>query len=197
MKLSILIATVIERADRFAELYPELMAQAHINNVYNENKVQVLFLCDNKEISIGAKRQKLLEMAQGEYVVFFDDDDFPESDYISGIMDALALNPDSVGFKIKMTTNGKDEKTCCHRFKYKDWAENVDGFDYVRGITHFNPVLCSLALQVGFKDMRFGEDKDYSDRLMKLVQNEVYIDKVLFHYRYSNRTEHNKKYGIK
>jgi hypothetical protein len=30
------MATVIERADRFAELYPELSAQAHINNVYNE-----------------------------------------------------------------------------------------------------------------------------------------------------------------
>jgi hypothetical protein len=197
MKLSILIPTVIERADRFAELYPELSAQAHINNVYNENKVEVLFIRDNKEISIGKKRQQLLEMAQGEYIVFFDDDDFPEAYYISEIIDALKQNPDSVGFKIKMTTNGTHHKLCCHRFKYKNWAENIDGFDYVRGITHFNPVLRKYALQAGFKDMRFGEDKDYSDRLMQLVQNELYIDKVLFHYRYSNQTEHNKKYGIR
>jgi len=159
--------------------------------------VEVLFEEDEKQMSVGAKSQKLLERSNGKYVVRFDSDDRPKPYYVEEIIKAIESNPDCVGFKIAMTTNGEKPEICCHSLKYKVWAENVDGYNYVRNVTHFNPVKREIALQVGFKDIRFGEDKDYSDRITPLCKTEVFIDKFMFDYRYSNAMNHNEKYGIK
>lgn len=191
MTLSILICTVLERRQQFQLLL----------NEFNRQKegfdVEVLFEQDNKQISVGAKRQKLLVRSNGQYIVFFDDDDWPKPHYISDIIQALRSGPDCLGYRIRMTTNGEKVQECCHSLRYPQWAENVDGYDYVRNVTHFNVVKRSLAVQVGFKDMRFGEDKVYSDKLTRLCKTEVFIDKVMFHYRYSNRVNHKRKYGIR
>lgn len=188
--LSILICTTYDRRRLFEKLYAELDRQSM-------GAVEILFEEDGKQISVGAKRQKLLRRATGEYIVFFDSDDWPFKNYIEEILTALEHRPDCVGFLIHMTTNGKKDQTCCHSLQYKEWATNVDGYDYVRNTTHFNPVRRDLALQVGFKDMRFGEDRKYSDAVTKLCKTEVFINKKLFHYRYTTTMSHKRKYGIK
>lgn len=193
--LSILIATTRDRRELFKKLYYEFFVQT------KDLPVEVLFEEDNKEISVGAKRQKLLLRAQGEYVCSFDSDDFPYAYYTEEILKALEQKPDCVGFLIQMTTNGTRPQVCCHSLKYKEWKGDgktkIDGYDYVRNVTHFNPCRRDLALQVGFKDLRFGEDRLYSDAVTKLCKTEVFINKKLFHYRYSNKESHLKKYGFK
>lgn len=193
MILSILIPTTVDRREMFFTLHAELFRQAF---KWREH-VEILYLEDNKEISVGAKRQKLLEMAKGKYVVGFDSDDFPFSHYLDDIMLVLGSEDvDCIGFEIHMTTNGQHEQTCCHSRRYREWAKNVDGYDYVRNVTQFNPVKRELALQVGFKDMRYGEDKDYADRLTPLCKTEAFLKKKLFHYRYTKQ-DHKERYGIK
>lgn len=190
MKLSILIATTVDRRNLFVPLYCELFKQSF------GLPVEIIYLEDNKEISIGTKRQKLLEMASGEYIVFFDSDDEPMPYYVSEILQAIETNPDCVGLKISMTTNGVNPQTCFHSRNYPTWYSAFP-FHY-RNVTHFNPVKRELALQVGFKDMRFGEDKEYADRLTPLCNTEVFIDKPIFHYKFINNIQsHNQKYGIK
>lgn len=193
MILSILICTTYDRRRLFEKLYAELQRQRS----ECQEPVEILFEEDGKQISVGAKRQKLLRRATGEYIVFFDSDDYPFQCYLSSILEALKSKPDCVGFLIHMTTNGKKDQTCCHSLQYPVWANNVDGYDYVRNVTHFNPVLREKALQVGFKDMRFGEDRKYSDAVTKLCKTEVFLDKKLFHYRYTTIMSHKRKYGIK
>lgn len=188
---SILIATTVDRRELFKKLYYEFFVQT------KDLPVEVLHEEDNKEMSIGAKRQKLLLRAKGEYIAFFDSDDWPSANYVSEILKALEKKPDCVGMLIYMTTNGKKPQVCCHSLKYKVWKENVDGYDYVRNVTHFNPVRKDFALRVGFQDMRFGEDRLYSDAVTQLCKTEVFVNKKLFHYRYSNVMKHNIKYGIK
>jgi hypothetical protein len=188
--LSILIATTIDRREMFKKLYYELFVQT------KDLPVEIKFEEDNYEISVGAKRQKLLLRAQGDYIAYFDSDDWPFEFYVSEILKALEKKPDCVGLLIHMTTNGKKPQVCCHSLKYKEWKERVDGYDYVRNVTHFNPVRRDLALQVGFNNIRFGEDRVYSDALTKLCKTEVFINKKLFHYRYSNIIPHRKKYGF-
>jgi hypothetical protein len=155
--------------------------------------VELVFEEDDKELSIGAKRQKLLERARGKYIVYFDSDDYPKPNYISKIMAALADGPDCIGFKIQMTTNGQKPETCIHSLRNPEWA--FKNGEYLRNVTHFNPVKKDLALQVGFPDLRFGEDKVYSDAVSKLCEKEIFIDDFLFDYRYSTKEEHGKKYG--
>lgn len=195
MILSILVCTVLERIKQFKELREEFERQI------GDLPVEFLYEQDNKQISVGAKRQKLLNRSKGHYIVFFDDDDWPEPYYVAMIIDALKTYPDCLGYPIRMTTNMGREQMCCHSLRYPVWKENVDGYDYVRNITHFNVVRRDQAILIGFQDKRFGEDRIYSDalteRLLKYGMIEEFIPHVMFHYRYSSRVPHKKKYGIR
>lgn len=191
MKLSILICTTIDRRHLFEPLYFELQNQS-LNK-----PVEVLYIEDNKEISVGLKRQRLLEKATGEYIVYFDSDDQPAPFYVEKILEALESGPDCVGIEIQMTTNGLKPQSCCHSLRFPIWEDNVGGYDYVRNVTHFNPVKRELALKVGFSDIRFGEDKEYSDKLTPLCKTEVFIDVPIFHYRYTTHENFLEKYGFK
>lgn len=196
MILSILIATTEERTEMFELLLSEFNKQIRLLDA--KHKIEILSKKDNKEMTIGAKRQWLLENASGKWIVFFDDDDKPYDWYCKNILDAIHDNPhiDCIGMNIYMTTDGKRPQKCCHSLKYENWKENVDGWDYVRNITHFNPVLREKAIQIGFEDIRFGEDKIYSDRISKILKSEKYIIEPMFHYRYTTHTPHLKKYGF-
>lgn len=201
IKLSILIASIIERNDYLARNLYRFDKQIKENGF--EDVVELVVIVDNKEMSIGKKRQSLLEKSKGEWVVFFDDDDKPSENYIRLIMEAIMSDPDAdcCGINGVMTTNGSNLQTWVHRLGMTwigDGRKKLrSGFDYERNIIHFNPVKREKALAAGFKDMRFGEDKDYSDRLNKLLKKEVFIAEPLFHYQYSNAIPHKQKYGIK
>lgn len=190
MKLSILIGTVKERQEMFDKL------KSHIDKQISgrSQSVELIFISDNKEISIGAKRQMLLELAKGDYVVFIDDDDWVSDTYVTDILSAITTKPDCVGFDILCTTNGIDEQLARASMQYK-WADNVDGFRYVRRTYHKTPVKRSIALAAGFEDIRYGEDFKYSVRLK--VHTEVLIPKILYYYRYTTDLTHNQRYGIR
>jgi cellulose synthase/poly-beta-1,6-N-acetylglucosamine synthase-like glycosyltransferase len=194
--LSILIATTTQRVQKFTGGVSGIM-----DHFVREHWdcLEVVVATDSRDISVGAKRQLLLEAAEGEWIVFFDDDDNPYISYADDIIRAIQANPDAdcIGFPIDMVTNGANPQRCCHSFRYKAWADNRDGWDYVRTITHFNPVRRSAALKAGFKDMRFGEDQDYSMRLMQHLNREAYIPYPLFLYQYSTQEPHEQKYGIR
>lgn len=192
MILSILICTVYERASKFKILFDYLKKQ----NVFTD--VEILFEVDNKEISVGAKRQKLLERSKGKFIVFVDDDDWVNETYIKDIRTAILENPeiDCIGSIEECLMNGV-RKMACHSNKYSDWADRKDGYDYVRTIYHKDPVKRELALKCGgFKDWRFSEDHDFSKRLKPLLKKEFFINKIMQIYRYTQEP-HNKKYGIK
>ena len=193
MTLSILIPTIEERETSFNELVEELGKQINENGYSRE--IEIVSKSDSKEISIGKKRQQLLEVAKGDYVCQIDDDDFPYDCYIKEIMNALKQSPDCVGFLVHVTQNGGNPQTACYSLKYKKWEQKRDGFFYVRNVNVWNPVRRELALKVGFKDLRVLEDKDYADRLTPLCKTEVFIDKKLIHYRYSDQTPPIEKYG--
>lgn len=188
-KLSILICTVVGREEKFDKLYNELFLQSN-------NEVEILFEKDNKQISVGAKRQKLLERATGKFIVFIDDDDWISENYIKNILNVInsEYNLDCIGFKIEC--KGTKGVTAAASNKYSVWADNYDGYDYVRTIYHKNPVRRTHAALVGFKDMRFGEDHDYSVRLKAsgFLQNEIFIDEVMYYYNFTYENPETK-YG--
>lgn len=188
MKLSILIATIESRKD----LYNNLLM--HINNQKTDD-VEIISACDNKEISIGAKRQALLRMAAGDYVSFVDDDDMISSNYIKNILKAIETNPDCIGFLINCS--GTSGVTASASNQWLTWGDKVGGFDYVRTIYHKNPIKRSIALQVGYKDLRFAEDHDYSLRLKQsgLLKSEEFINEVMYEYRFKYE-DPKTKYGM-
>jgi glycosyltransferase involved in cell wall biosynthesis len=178
MKLSILICTIPKRKDLFDRLMLELRAQV------GDEQIEILW--DDGEGTIGAKRQRLLERATGNYVAFIDDDDWISRDYIRSIMYGIESKPDAVGFMGWITTNGKYQtnfkisKDC----EYKTTSEGHERFN-----NHLSPVKRSIALQIGYKDMNYGEDYDYAVRLKEsgLIKTERFISKHLYFYRYVSR----------
>jgi len=180
MILSILICTIPKRRDMFDRLLFDIRSQV------SRSGVDIEILADNGPESVGFKRQKLIEAAQGDYVCFVDDDDNISATYISSILTALSTGPDVVGFCGIITTNGRHAK----RFKISKLCnyEEKRGV-YYRYNNHLSPVKRSIAVQVGYKDMSHGEDFDYATRLQPLVKTEVFIDQNLYYYRYvTNKT---------
>lgn len=187
--LTIAIPTIVTRTPAFARLHAHLAKQA-------EGKpVEIISECDNKEISIGKKRQNLLERATGEYVVYIDDDDAVSDDYVDSILAALSTCPDCVGFLIRCTSNGKNPRMAKASLKYRMWDDNVDGFSHVRSPYQKTPIRRDLALKAGFPDLRYAEDREFSKRVVPLLATEVFVDRVLYFYQF-RQENFQRKYGF-
>jgi len=200
MILSILICTIESRKEQFDKLVSKLIDQEDEAFKKYRYHVEIINICDNKEMSVGLKRQFLLEQSIGKYVVFIDDDDDIPDYYIDRILDAIFnYHPSSIGFKIECDMEGKKE-TAIASNRYDDWCENKDGFKYCRTPYHKTPIKREIALQIGYKDMRFGEDYDYSKRLKESglisATKEYFINEVMYLYNYKFE-DPKTKYGIK
>jgi glycosyltransferase involved in cell wall biosynthesis len=192
--LTIMIPTTIDRRPLFKALTMELWRQIFEGDYHNV--VNIVFEEDDKQISVGLKRQHLLEGADGEFIVGFDSDDYPAPNYISEIVDALINNPDTdhVGFIEDCDINGQKSKSI-FSIKHKSWDEQEPGYDQVRCANPKSVIRRSKALQVGYQDMRFGEDRIFSEVVTPLLTSEVFIEKPLYFYRHDS-TENSDRYGF-
>jgi hypothetical protein len=177
--LAILIPTLREREAMTVALCDNLITQIQDRNV------KIVIDYTGREMTIGAKRQMMLEKITSDYIAFIDDDDEVSANYIQLIYDAIQSEPDVIGMRGWMTTNGTNRENWIIRTKY-DWKTNVDGFRYVRYPNHLSPIKTELALEAGFPDLRHGEDYEYSMRLKAKgnLKNEVFIDEELYHYKF-------------
>lgn len=180
-KLSILIPTITEREEQYDSLYSELIMQ-----IGNNIDIEICPLKDNREMSIGEKRNKLLEMAKGEYVAFVDDDDAVSENYIALLLQAVESGCDCASLKGVYYVDGVKDGVFEHSLKYDKW-ETVDGeIKYLRFPNHLNCIKSSIAKQFKFPEKNFSEDFDWSTELHKsgLLKTEHYIDEVIYYYRF-------------
>lgn len=187
-KLSILICTLDNRKHFYDRLINILRRQLYMENLCGQ--VEILSECDNGEISIGQKRNKLLEKSSGLYICFIDDDDLVSDDYVKSILNSIDKNnPDVIGIHLLMTTNGDNEERTYHSIKYKTWYHEVDPdrpgkLRYFRNPNHLNPVKREYAIQVRFPNTNNGEDRVYSQNLLKFLKTEEYIEHPIYFYEY-------------
>jgi cellulose synthase/poly-beta-1,6-N-acetylglucosamine synthase-like glycosyltransferase len=141
--LSILICSLFERELFLSTLYEEFKKQI-TNEMAN---VEVVVLITDKTISIGEKRNWLLNKANGEYLCFFDDDDMPTPNYIKLLIKALESKRDCCSLKGIITFDGQNPEVFEHSIKYKEWktTTNDNASRY-------------------FKEMNFGK---YAQKMMK------------------------------
>lgn len=194
MLLSILIPTVNDRAEQFHQLLTFIQGQIHDHHLLDV--VEVKHLKDNKEMTIGEKRNKLYRMAEGEYSWQLDDDDWIHYEAIPLIIDALRDEPDCVGFKELCIFDGRRVESSNFSMHYPGWLDNYDGFNHVRTPFFKTPIKTRLCLQSPAPHIRFGEDHEFSKMIKPLLKKEAYIDEFVYIYRH-NATPHNQRYGIK
>lgn len=181
MKLSILIPSVPSRFFQSTELFLRLQKMA-------EGKpVEVLMLTDNKQRSVGMKRQALLEAARGDYVAFVDDDDGIEPCYIDALLEGIVRDPDVVTFKQQATVNGEVgfvDFSVMHK-RDEPWRP---GETVKRRPWHPCAWKREIALKGVFTDKMFGEDVDWLNQVIRYARTESHIPRVLHHYRYNENT---------
>ena len=176
-KLSILIATIPFR---------ELQLQELIENLHSQGGDVEILVDGNMGYNVGRKRNLLLERATGEYIVFVDDDDEVSEDYIPLILGAIKSKPDCVGTSGIITINGDTGHQWHISRRFKKWYEK-DGV-YFRTPNHISPVRRDIALKAKFKEIAFGEDFDYSMRILHLLKTEVVIKENIYTYNYVEKS---------
>ena len=166
--------------------------------------VEVVLLIDDKQMTIGQKRQMLYESASGKYSFQIDSDDLIADNAIELILKAIDENPDVdvISFCEKCLINGVEYKS---RFsnEYADWEGEgnellSDGFHFHRTIFYKCVIKTELAKQVPFKPIRFGEDHEFAKDLKPLIQTERHIPEQLYHYIHNSKPQDfNERYGFK
>jgi glycosyltransferase involved in cell wall biosynthesis len=193
IKLTILVLTIPNRIKYF---YPRLMKQL-IEQTKNRSDVELLSLFDNKKRSIGAKRQAILDLVQGEYCVFIDDDDRIADDYVEEIMKSLYENPncDCVVFNNLTSINNNPPILCMYgiEFEYGYLDNNNHQLGWRGKPAHTMVYKSSIAKAHRYTDMGSGEDVDWVKRAHLDIKHQVRIDKILYYYdaNYETTSESN------
>jgi transcriptional regulator CtsR len=177
IKLSILICSVngSGRDENLTKLIHELNNQICSN--YAENIVELLIEKDSGEISVGEKRNTLIEKSKGEYVCFIDDDDFISENYLNLILQNL--NKDILMIRINHLIDGVKVKP----IQTSLYIDCLETNDVIFKTNHFHlcPHKREKAKRIKFQEVNFAEDMDYSQRLVQHIENydsindEIYI----------------------
>lgn len=224
--LSILIPTVYGREKEFATLHSKICPislygfidqdgysistasfyqSESINDpvVYSNNplpyNVEILSIRDNKEMSIGEKRELLYRQAAGDYSWQIDDDDSISDNAIKLILEAIKQNPDCITFEEYCLMNGVEYKSN-HSLAYAKWegdgsAELEDGFHFHRTPFMKSVIKTEIAKLVPVPHCRFGEDNMWADELQKHLKTEIHIPSQLYRYIHTS-SDFNERYGF-
>lgn len=183
MDISILIPTMRQRERLFRQVLAEVERQIRETP---EIRVEVLWESDNGEMTLGQKRNVLMDRCNGKYHCFIDDDDVIAPDFLKTFVPMIQsdIDYDCASFVGAHYKKGKFNKLFHHSLEYSKWDELPDRF--IRTISPMNMIKTSIVRQVRYKDIRNTEDHEFSVRLMDsgLLKTEFKINpnRPIYHY---------------
>ncbi|MCV2355933.1 glycosyltransferase [Paucibacter sp. B2R-40] len=174
-KWSILVPTLPARRELRKRLLAILEPQ-----VARFPDVELLVLEDNRSRQYGPKLQAMIDIAQGEYVNFVDDDDVISEHYVETIY-PLLTGVDCVGFSAQVSVEGGPFKSVFYSIKNKIWVDAPEG--YYRNPQHLTPIRRELVLQVPWVG-HYGADRTWSHKMASkgLLKTENVTDEILYTY---------------
>lgn len=189
MKLSVLICNTDTRLDKFLpKIVHELTSQAM------GKEVEILWLGDNKNRTVGEKRNNLISISKGEYFCFVDDDDMVAPTYIDDILRMIEKAPDVITFQAYRYHNGKMDRIVIYDMRYpKD--ENKQG-RYQRIPNHLCVWKKSKVDKIKFINSNYGEDSDWALRVKNHcdIKKQSEIKRPLYFYYFNENTTETQKF---
>lgn len=119
-------------------------------------------------------------------MVFVDDDDRIEGDYIRSLLNATGYGEDIITFKVMVSINGEKPMPCRYSMHFE--RDDNTPYEYQRLPNHICAVKRSLALATPYPPVFCGEDKQYGLDLHPKLTSEHAIDRVLYHYDFNVAT---------
>lgn len=185
--LSVLICSLPKRLDTLYDLTLELKKQTF------QKPVQVLYLGDNKSITVGEKRNLLLDMSKGEYILFIDDDDMISKTYIDDILEAIKTTPDVITFNWIQYTNGKEEIPYTFKKTERGYRTEINGQKRkVYPINH----LCVWRKEIikeRFPHINLSEDWKWAKKMLPHYNKIHHIDKILYTYNFNTELSETRR----
>jgi glycosyltransferase involved in cell wall biosynthesis len=178
VKFSILIPTIPHRHERLCPLLAELDRQMLPD-------AEVLLYRDNLQATYGEKNQRLLDMSDGDYIAFMDDDDWISPNYIRLILAALETSPDTVGFPEFRMVDGKHQETFL--YSMHDHSAEFPGAEpggVLGSISQRCPIRRDLA-RLGRWRGGYGADASWAFKVQASgrVHTEAWIPEPLYYYQ--------------
>lgn len=188
---SILILSLESRKMDFDYIYNRINYQ--IKKEKLEKDVEILYFIDNKEYTVGHKRNELLKRSKSKYISFVDDDDDVSDNYVKFIYDKLKEGKDCVSLNGVITFDGIDPKIFKHSIIYDRYSE--DDHVYYRPPNHLNPIKRKLVENIKFPNQNLSEDTDWALQILnkKLLKSESKLDEIMYFYKFSRKTTEAQK----
>lgn len=182
MMLSILIPCIPDRLDSLKNLF--YLYGEYIKLYSLQDMVEVVAIVDNKQRTIGAKRNSLLSIAQGDYIVISDDDDKLTQSYFKNIVNACSKGVDVITYLQSAGING--EWTTVHfGLKAENQEFNKDGIT-IRKAWHCCTWRRAILEGVLFADINYAEDAPFSDLANVLAKSSYHINEVCHLYEHDS-----------
>jgi hypothetical protein len=176
---SVLIPTIPGREQSLQTLLASIREKVARLAPHLQVEYSVAF--DNREKSIGRKRQELLQGARGKYMSFIDDDDEITDAYIEDMRDTIAGQ-----YNVMRLRGQIQQYTFTHSLENGLTSPMARGDVFLRPPNHLNPMLTDVAKLIPFGDATRGEDLDWTIRLAKrgFLEREYRSDPARIHYIY-------------
>jgi len=179
---SVLIPTIPGREMKLHTLIMSIREK--VKRICPDLRLEICLSFDNRETSIGLKRQTLLNQAKGKYLSFIDDDDTITDAYIEDLWACI-----QGGYPTMRLRGQMKQYTFTHSVGIKladKMATKDDPPVFQRPPNHLNPMFSDIAKLIPFKDALRGEDLDWTLRLLKsnFLQSEYTSDPSRIHYNY-------------
>lgn len=174
--LSILVPTMPGREGKLASLLAILDGQ-----IDDRPDVELLVLRDNRGMTIGEKRNRMVQIARGTYVTFVDDDDLVSADYVAAITAKLAAeSPDVLCYLLVVEGHG-NRRLCRY---HPDLRHQNLPHEYRRKPNHLMVWRREIALREQYPPIQTGEDTMWADQMAKHAKKISVIDRILYTYRF-------------
>jgi hypothetical protein len=158
--ISFLVPTIPGREASLNRLVDSI--QEKMARIAPHTRYQIDLGFDNRETSIGAKRQGMVQNAKGKYVAFIDDDDSITDAYIEDVLQMIQGN-----YPVMRLRGQIGPYTFTHSLANTLSSPMARGEEFLRPPNHLNPMMTDVAKLVHYKDAIRGEDLDWTIRMAR------------------------------
>jgi hypothetical protein len=179
-QVSFLIPTIAGRENSLKNLMASIREK--MGRIASDIKYEIAVDFDNREVSIGMKRQRMIDNAAGKYIAFIDDDDDITDAYIEDVKQMIE------GSYHVMRLRGQIcQYTFTHSVDNKIDGYMARGDVFLRPPNHLNPMMTDVARLIHFGNAVRGEDLDWTIRMAKagFLRREYQSDHSRIHYLYN------------
>lgn len=200
--LTVAIPTLTERREIFQpklEKYYSLLKQQNL-----EQQVEIITYEDNREMTIGEKRNILIDKAKGSMISFVDDDDDISDDYFYLITKKIQQNKNLDAIEIIChVINKLDQRYNYYVFKglqnnltnNLSFKENINIRVRYSEISQLNPIKTSLVKCIKYPKIPFHEDFVFQKKIkQKIINVDSILENYIYIYNYNPLTSAVQKY---